>query len=181
MDLDRALRTGLAGGLGLGLLLTGVAGVSAQTADNVSSDGAYVVADDDGDPNVSGGGTDIVYGDVATGGTGGEVLGDPNAVYYPDLSAVPGAADRAPAIAGIPIGSATAGNMIDGIDFEAILAAEAEAAAAEEAAAAPVEGEAVAVEGEAAPVEGEAAPVEGEVAPVEGEAVPVEGEAAPVG
>ena len=67
MDLDRVLRLGMASGLGLGLLLAHGGFAAAQTADNVTSDGSYVVADDDENPVVSGEGTDIVYGDVATG------------------------------------------------------------------------------------------------------------------
>ena len=50
----------------------------------VNADGSYVVANDDAPTNiVSGQGDDITYGDIDTGGGGGEVLGDPSAVYSP--------------------------------------------------------------------------------------------------
>jgi hypothetical protein len=85
-----------------------VAAVSAQTGEPVNADGSYVVANDDGVPIVSGAGDDIVYGDINTGGGGGEVLGDPSAVYSPMVPAndgtvpmMPGAGDGL--IGGMPI------------------------------------------------------------------------------
>jgi hypothetical protein len=81
--------------------------VSAQTTTPVNADGSYVVANDDGTPMVSGRGSDLVYGDINTGGGGGEVLGDPNAVYTPitpdrdTVMSMPGAGDGM--IGGIPI------------------------------------------------------------------------------
>lgn len=64
--------------------------VSAQDSQPVVADGSYVVADDNGEPIVSGRGTDYVYGDINTGGDGGEVLGDPSAVYSPNMPDHPG-------------------------------------------------------------------------------------------
>ncbi len=88
-------------------LSSSLLGVSAQSTTPVNADGAYVVANDDGAPMVSGAGEDLVYGDVNTGGGGGQVLGDPSAVYTPitpdhDTVALnPGAGDGL--IGGIPI------------------------------------------------------------------------------
>jgi hypothetical protein len=85
--------------------LVGTAG--AQDGVPVNADGSYVVANDDGAPIVSGRGDDIVYGDINTGGGGGEVLGDPSAVYTPvtpdrdSVTSMPGAGDGL--IGGIPI------------------------------------------------------------------------------
>jgi hypothetical protein len=65
--------------------------VAAQTdGAPVNADGSYVVANDDGVPVASGAGDDISYGDINTGGGGGEVLGDPNAVYSPMVPENPG-------------------------------------------------------------------------------------------
>ena len=64
--------------------------VSAQTGVPVNADGSFVVANDDGAPIVSGAGDDVVYGDINTGGGGGEVLGDPSAVYSPNVPSNPG-------------------------------------------------------------------------------------------
>ncbi len=88
-------------------LASSILGVSAQTNTPVNADGAFVVANDDGAPMVSGKGDDVIYGDINTGGGGGQVLGDPNAVYTPitpdhDTVALnPGAGDGM--IGGIPI------------------------------------------------------------------------------
>jgi hypothetical protein len=88
-------------------LATSLLGVSAQRNTPVNADGAFFVANDDGAPIVSGKGEDVVYGDVNTGGGGGQVLGDPNAVYTPitpdhDTVALnPGAGDGM--IGGMPI------------------------------------------------------------------------------
>jgi len=64
--------------------------ISAQTGIPVNANGSYVVANDDGAPIASGAGEDITYGDVMTGGSRGEVLGDPNAVYSPMVPDNPG-------------------------------------------------------------------------------------------
>ena len=64
--------------------------VAAQSDQPVDANGSYVVADDNGEPIVSGRGTDYVYGDINTGGDGGEVLGDPSAVYSPNMPDHPG-------------------------------------------------------------------------------------------
>lgn len=101
--------------IGVGLIASGA---SAQEDAVMASNGEYVVADDNGDARVDGGGSDIVYGDIGSGGASGGVYGDPNAIYYPDLSGIPqpGGGVWTPTITGIPVGSATAGNMLDGID-----------------------------------------------------------------
>ncbi len=109
-------------GLGLGVATTAGLAAAQDVVENptVTSDGAYVVATDDegGDSDVSGEGTDIAVGDVTTGNSSGEVLGDPNAVYYPDLSAVPSISGlpHTPTIVGLPIGNPNAGDLIPGID-----------------------------------------------------------------
>jgi hypothetical protein len=80
---------------------------SAQHGVPVNADGAFVVANDDAPTNiVSGQGDDIVYGDINTGGGGGEVLGDPNAVYSPNVPSPGG---------GIPIIAGAGDGMIGGI------------------------------------------------------------------
>jgi hypothetical protein len=63
--------------------------VSAQS-EPVDADGSYVVANDDGTPIVSGAGEDYVIGPINTGGAQGEVLGDPSAVYSPNVPNNPG-------------------------------------------------------------------------------------------
>ncbi len=88
-------------------LASSLLGVSAQSDTPVNADGAYVVANDDGAPMVSGKGEDLVYGDINTGGGGGQILGDPTAIYTPvtpdhDTVALnPGAGDGM--IGGMPI------------------------------------------------------------------------------
>lgn len=88
-------------------LASSVSLVGAQNSTPVNADGSYVVANDDGAPIVSGAGSDLVYGDINTGGGGGEVLGDPSAIYTPilpdrdSLMSMPGAGDGM--IGGIPI------------------------------------------------------------------------------
>lgn len=88
-------------------LASSLLGGSAQSDTPVNADGAYVVANDDGSPMVSGKGDDVIYGDINTGGGGGQVLGDPTAVYTPvtpdhDTVALnPGAGDGM--IGGMPI------------------------------------------------------------------------------
>ncbi len=109
-------------GLGVGVATTTGITAAQEVVENptVTSDGEYVVAtDDEGDDNdVEGGGTDIVVGDVSTGNSNGEVLGDPNAIYYPDLSAVPSISGepRTPTIVGLPIGNPNSGDLIPGIE-----------------------------------------------------------------
>lgn len=152
-------------GLGFGVVsMSGIA--SAQVQDplqnpTVTSDGATAVASDDpgAQSNVVGEGTDIVVGDLSTGGTGGEVLGDPNAIYYPDLSAVPsvGGQPHTPTIVGLPIGNPSSGDMIDGIDVVFTVEPAMTTAAAPVTEAAPVQ----TVDPAAVPVDDEAGvPVE---------------------
>ncbi|MFM9105161.1 MAG: hypothetical protein ACKOWF_00490 [Chloroflexota bacterium] len=158
--------------IGLGALApAGIAGAQ----DTITSDGGYVMADDEnGGAPVEGGGVDIVYGDVSTGNTGGEVLGDPNAVYYPDLSSVPSQTGQpwSPTIVGIPVGHAGAGDMIGGFDID-VQASMAEQAAAEQAAAeqaasgGEVSGETVAAEDGSTASEGDTVVVDDTGMPVE--------------
>jgi hypothetical protein len=88
-------------------LASSLLGVSAQSDTPVNANGSYVVANDDGAPMVSGKGEDLTYGDINTGGGGGQVLGDPTAIYTPvtpdhDTVALnPGAGDGM--IGGMPI------------------------------------------------------------------------------
>ncbi|MBW3632074.1 MAG: hypothetical protein KY456_03500 [Chloroflexi bacterium] len=84
-------------GAGLLAVSASLGSVAAQTGDPVNADGAYVVANDDGAPIVSGAGDDIYYGDINTGGRPSEVLGDPSAVYSPN---VPEPGGGVPVIAG---------------------------------------------------------------------------------
>jgi hypothetical protein len=74
--------------------------VSAQTGVPVNADGSYVVANDDGQSTASGVGEDINYGDVMTGGSRGETLGDPNAVYSPMVPDNPGPNGGVPVMPG---------------------------------------------------------------------------------
>jgi hypothetical protein len=91
---------------------TSITPVAAQNGVPVNADGSYVVANDDGAPIVSGRGDDIVYGDINTGGGGGEILGDPSAIYAPilpdrdTLMSMPGAGDGL--IGGVPVRPAPA-------------------------------------------------------------------------
>ncbi|MCC6315010.1 MAG: hypothetical protein IT337_13480 [Thermomicrobiales bacterium] len=158
----------------LGLGVAACAGIaSAQDADSgagadtVNSDGGYIITSDgDANPNRSSEGVNVIYGDVSTGNKGGEVLGDPNAVYQPDLSGIPHPGGSwTPTITGIPVGNPTAGNMLGGMSgMLALIAptptpapepiASAEGAADETTAAAP-DGEQAAADGAVsdAPVE----------------------------
>lgn len=110
-------------GLGIGVASSTTLVAAQEVVENptVTSDGEYVVATDDegGDNDVEGGGTDIVVGDVSTGNSAGEVLGDPNAVYYPDLSAVPSVSGQphTPTIVGLPIGSQVTNNLVPELDL----------------------------------------------------------------
>src|SRR5215213_8896680 len=83
--------------------------ISAQTGVPVNADGSYVVANDDGAPIASGAGQDIIYGDVMTGGSRGEVLGDPNAVYSPNVPDNPGPNG------GVPMMPGAGDGMIGGV------------------------------------------------------------------
>lgn len=103
----------MAGALLIAFAATGPA--AAQNGVPVVADGSYVVANDDGVPIVSGVGDDITYGDINTGGGGGEVLGDPSAVYSPNVPdpnggvpVIPGAGDGL--IGGVPIQPAAPDN-----------------------------------------------------------------------
>jgi len=87
-------------GAGLLAISTPLAPVVAQTGEPVNADGAYVVANDDGAPIVSGAGDDIYYGNIDTGGRTSEVLGDPSAVYSPNVPANPGPSGGVPVIPG---------------------------------------------------------------------------------
>ena len=110
-------------GLGIGVASSTTLVAAQEVVENptVTSDGEYVVATDDegGDNDVEGGGTDIVVGDVSTGNSAGEVLGDPNAVYYPDLSAVPSVSGQphTPTIVGLPIGSQVTNDLVPELDL----------------------------------------------------------------
>ena len=92
---------------GLLAISTSIGVASAQNGVPVNADGSYVVANDDAPTNiVSGQGDDIVYGDINTGGGGGEVLGDPSAVFSPNVPAPGG---------GVPIISGSGDGMIGGV------------------------------------------------------------------
>jgi hypothetical protein len=95
--------------------------ISAQTGIPVNADGSYVVANDDGEPIVSGVGEDIDYGDVSTGGARGETLGDPNAVYSPMVPDNPGPDG------GVPMMPGAGDGLIGGVPMMPILAAPAAA------------------------------------------------------
>lgn len=91
---------------GLIAIATAAGPAAAQSNTPVNADGSYVVANDSS-PAVSGRGDDIIYGDVNTGGGGGQVLGDPSAVYSPNVpnrdtvTQIPGAGDGL--IGGVPM------------------------------------------------------------------------------
>ena len=91
--------------------------ISAQTGVPVNADGSYVVASDDGAPIVSGAGEDIYYGDINTGGGGGQVLGDPNAVYSPMVPDNPGPNG------GVPVMPGSGDGLIGGVPIMPIPAA----------------------------------------------------------
>jgi hypothetical protein len=96
---------------GLLAMSTSLGVVSAQNGVPVNADGSYVVADDDAPTNiVSGEGDDITYGNIDTGGGGGEVLGDPSAVYSPNVP-TPGG--------GVPIIAGSGDGMIGGVPIVA--------------------------------------------------------------
>ena len=83
--------------------------ISAQTGIPVNADGSYVVASDDGAPIVEGGGDDFVVGEVSTGGQGGQILGDPNAVYSPNVP------DVRSLDGGVPVISGAGDGLIGGV------------------------------------------------------------------
>jgi hypothetical protein len=87
-------------GAGLLAVSTSLGSVAAQTGDAVNADGAHVVANDDGAPIVSGAGDDIYYGNIDTGGRPAEVLGDPSAVYSPNVPDNPGPSGGVPVMPG---------------------------------------------------------------------------------
>src|SRR5688500_6741272 len=91
--------------------------VSAQNGVPVNADGSYVVASDDGAPIVSGAGEDISYGDISTGGQGGEILGDPSAVYSPMVPDNPGPNG------GVPVMPGAGDGLIGGMPIQPIPAA----------------------------------------------------------
>lgn len=99
-------------GAGLLAVSASLGSVSAQTGIPVNADGAYVVANDDGVSNVSGAGEDITYGDVNTGGGGGEVLGDPSAVYSPMVPDNPGPNG------GVPVMPGSGDGLIGGVPIQ---------------------------------------------------------------
>ena len=76
------------------LAVSSLGSISAQNGIPVNADGSYVVANDDDVPFATGTGDNIDYGEVATGGTVGETLGDPNAVYSPNGAGQSGAGWR---------------------------------------------------------------------------------------
>jgi hypothetical protein len=83
--------------------------ISAQTGIPVNADGSYVVANDDGAPIVEGGGDNIVVDEVSTGGQGGQILGDPNAVYSPNVP------DVRSLDGGVPVISGAGDGLIGGV------------------------------------------------------------------
>jgi hypothetical protein len=88
---------------------TSLSSISAQTWIPVNADGSYVVANDDGAPIVEGGGDDCVVGEVSTGGQGGQILGDPNAVYSPNVP------DVRSLDGGVPVISGAGDGLIGGV------------------------------------------------------------------
>ena len=97
--MKRYLALALTGAAVLGVSLS-PGSISAQTGVPVNADGSYVVASDDGAPIASGAGDDIYYGDVMTGGARGETLGDPSAVYSPNVPDNPGPGGGVPVMPG---------------------------------------------------------------------------------
>src|SRR5215213_8087099 len=138
---------------------TSLGSISAQTGVPVNADGSYVVASDDGAPIASGAGQDISYGDVTTGGSRGEVLGDPNAVYSPmvpdnpgpngGVPVMPGAGDGL--IGGVPVmpilGAPAAATTTDLASTEGTATESAPVDAAAPAASAPVASDSVGADG----------------------------------
>ena len=82
------------------LAVSSLGSTSAQNGIPVNADGSYVVANDDDVPFATGTGDNIDYGEVATGGTVGETLGDPNAVYSPMVPDNPGPDGGVPVVPG---------------------------------------------------------------------------------
>ena len=96
------------------LAVSSFGSISAQTGIPVNADGSYVVASDDGAPIASGAGDDIVVGDVSTGGQGGEILGDPSAVYSPMVPDNPGPNG------GVPVMPGAGDGLIGGVPIRPI-------------------------------------------------------------
>ncbi len=138
---------------GLLAMSTSFGVVSAQNGVPVNADGSYVVADDDAPTNiVSGQGDDITYGNIDTGGGGGEVLGDPSAVYSPNVPAPGG---------GVPIIAGAGDGMIGGVPIIATVPAAPDATTQTSTTLATSEGTAT----ENVPVEASAPPAETAPAP----------------
>lgn len=139
---------------GLLALTTSFGAVSAQTTP-VNADGSYVVANDDAPTNiVSGQGEDITYGNIDTGGGGGDVYGDPSAVYSPNVP-TPGG--------GVPIISGSGDGMIAGVPIVTAAPAAPDATTQTTTSLATTEGTAT----ENVPVEAAAAPAEAAAAPAD--------------
>lgn len=102
-------------------------------------DGAYVVADDDGEPTVIGEGEERVLGDIDTGGAGGEPIIYDEGAVIPDIGALRDAAESA--IAGDEDEPGAAIDAPTAAEPEpAVVPAEEAAAETEPTEAAPVEG-----------------------------------------
>jgi hypothetical protein len=82
------------------LAVSSLGSTSAQNGIPVNADGSYVVANDEDVPIALGTGDNIDYGEVSTGGTVGETLGDPNAVYSPMVPDNPGPGGGVPVVPG---------------------------------------------------------------------------------
>jgi hypothetical protein len=140
---------------GLLAMSTSLGVVSAQNGVPVNADGSYVVADDDAPTNiVSGEGDNITYGNIDTGGGGGEVLGDPSAVYSPNVP-TPGG--------GVPIIAGSGDGMIGGVPIMATVPAAPDATTQTSTTLATSEGTAT----ENVPVEASAPPAETAPAPTD--------------
>ena len=140
---------------GLFAAATSIGVVSAQDGVPVNADGSYAVANDDAPTNiVSGQGDDIVYGDINTGGGGGEVLGDATAVYSPNVPAPGG---------GVPIIAGAGDGMIGGVPIAPVAPAAPDGTTQTTTTLATTDGSAT----ENIPVEALAAPAETAPAPTE--------------
>jgi hypothetical protein len=91
--------------------------ISAQNGIPVNADGSYVVANDEDVPIATGTGENIDYGEVSTGGTVGETLGDPNAVYSPMVPDNPGPDG------GVPVMPGAGDGLIGGMPIQPVPAA----------------------------------------------------------
>ncbi len=136
-------------------LSTSLGTVSAQNGVPVNADGSYVVANDDAPTNiVSGQGDDITYGNIDTGGGGGDVYGDPSAVYSPNVPSPGG---------GVPIIAGAGDGMIGGVPIVATAPAAPDATTQTTTSLVTTEGTAT----ENVPVEAAAPPAETAPAPAE--------------